>query len=110
MMQALRLRSAARKYARRLGPQLAKSYGPAEYYTREQIRAASLKCRLPRRYLSIGYAAFMPEEAFREIVNNNLQDYQELRVLFLRYVDFGLRSATSNASENPYIMQGGGSP
>lgn len=61
----LRLRSAARRYARSLGPRLRRDYGAGVHYTPGQIRTAAAKCKLPTAYLSIGFAAFLPEVAFR---------------------------------------------
>src|SRR5580698_5919463 len=78
------LSSAARKYARRLGPRLRRDYGASKYYTPGQIKAAVKACDLPEQYLSFGYAAFLPEEAFRTSAPDG--DYHALRELLFRYV------------------------
>src|SRR5215831_20371483 len=78
------LRMHARRYARRLRPQLRRDYGASEYYTVGQIRAAAGKCRLSNRYLALGLAAFLPHEAFAvHCPGATRDDYERLSVLFI---------------------------
>jgi len=67
--RTLRLTLAARRYARLLGPRLARDYGGGGEYTAPQIRAAVRKSRLPGRYVELGFAAYMTEEAFRAVTD-----------------------------------------
>jgi hypothetical protein len=45
----LQLRSAARRYARALGPQLRKDFGAGPFYTRQQIGKSAARAGLPMR-------------------------------------------------------------
>jgi hypothetical protein len=60
----LRLRRAAKRYARQLGPHLRRAYGAAEHYSMPQIRAAVGRLGLNADFLALGLAAFLPEEEF----------------------------------------------
>ena len=62
------LHRAAKQYARKLGSQLARAYGPSEHYSAPQIRAAVAKLGLNPKYIALGYAGFLPEDAFAAIV------------------------------------------
>lgn len=63
----LQLRAAARRYARALGPQLMRDFGPGPFYTRAQIGKAAARAALPRRHIAFGYAAFMDEASFNAL-------------------------------------------
>jgi hypothetical protein len=108
LLQSVALRSAARKYARRLGPRLRHDYGSGEHYTAAQIRATAARCRLPSQHIAIGLAAFMPKETFEALAIGG--DYDLLRNLFRRYVG-RTRSHTTfkPAPENSYAGSGGDS-
>jgi hypothetical protein len=84
IFRSAKTRSAARKYARQLGPRLGRDYGASKYYTPGQIRAAVAACHLPEQYLSFGYAAFLSEDAF--LASTADGDYHDLRKLLFRYV------------------------
>jgi hypothetical protein len=105
LLKSAARRSAARKYARCLGPRLRQDYGGSEHYTAGQIRTAAGKCQLDMDHIAIGYAAFMPSTAFQAVVSN--EDYQSLRDLFDRYQRIKATSAPNPAAENPYLMSGG---
>jgi hypothetical protein len=77
-------RSTVRKYASLLGPRLRRDFGASEYFTPGQIKAAVTACQLPPQYVSVAYAAFLSEEAFRSL--GVYGDYQSLRLLFHHYV------------------------
>jgi hypothetical protein len=81
LFQAFLLRRAAPRYASRLSYQIRRDYGATEYYTDAQVRAAIRKSGLPRQYVDLGLAAFLPEDGFRKIVTPGA-DYQSLRLLF----------------------------
>jgi len=101
----MRLRSAARRYARRLGPRLRQDYGASERYTPGQIRTAAAKCKLPARFLCIGFAAFLPEEVYRATVDQAFNDdHAALRKVFRSY----LRSNPAWHTEERY--SGGNTP
>ncbi|HEX3535402.1 MAG TPA: DUF6559 family protein [Stellaceae bacterium] len=89
---------AAKQYARRLGPALARAYGHSEFYSPGQIRAATAKLGLNPRYLMFGYAGFLPEA---EYISAALEmpvglPYVEARELFERLRPASLFSASSN--------------
>ena len=103
-----RLRHWARRYRQRLGMQLRRDYGVSQHYTEGQIRTAASKCRLSERYLFFGFAAFMPEAAFRATVGKDLAaHYAQLRALLGRYAEPVHETAWEPAAANPYVMQGG---
>lgn len=86
LVDALRLRSAARKYARRLGAQLRADYGAGEHYNRAQIEASARRAQLPGGYMRLGYAGFMNETAFLELNQvETVSTYQELRAVLQRH-------------------------
>ena len=108
LLQSVTLRSAARKYARRLGPQLRHDYGSREHYTAAQIRATPARCRLPSQHIAIGLAAFRPKEAFEALATGG--DYDLLRNLFRRYVGrTRSHAAFEPAPEDFYAGSGGDS-
>ena len=89
------LQRAARKFAHRLAPQLRRNHGIGTLYTADQIRVAAGACGLPSRYLSIGYAAFLPPDEFRIVADAGRRDsYQQLRSLFFRYYVYESLSPT----------------
>jgi hypothetical protein len=83
-LEALRLRSAAKKYARVLGPDLVRDYGASETYNEAQIRAAIRKLKLPEQYAKLGFAAFMTEAEFGELEKGS--DYNALHNLYRGFV------------------------
>jgi hypothetical protein len=97
------IRLAARRYAARLGPQLAKGWGASEFYTPQQIRAAAQRAKLPVRYLMIGYATFLRRDEFASVVDGaSAHDYEGLRALYRRYRPSDASDAFSPAPENAY--------
>jgi hypothetical protein len=87
LLKKFRLALVARRYARLLGPRLARDYGGGGEYTAPQIRAAVRKCWLPARYIKLGYAAFMDEEGFRAAADEgDWPDYADLRALYREWV------------------------
>ena len=67
MLARWRLKSAAKLCARRLAPQLMRDYGASEQYTAAQIRASVGRTALPAAHIDLGYAAFLPEESFKQL-------------------------------------------
>ena len=108
-LRSVRLRSAAKRYARMLGPQLASDYGASENYTPAQIQQTARRLRLPTPFLSLGYAAFLPEEDFRTVMGLTLDEtYAELRELLARFESARIPTAgIEPASPNSYAMSGG---
>lgn len=99
-------RRCAPKFAQRLGPRLLRDYGASKFYTVGQIRAASAKCRLPRRQLALGYAAFLPLVEFEQAADIAVRDdYEALRALFFR---FARRGADFSSSSTSADFVGGG--
>ena len=107
MIRSRAERSAARKYASLLGPQLRRDYGASEHYTTGQIKAAVTTCQLPPQYRSSSYAAFLSEEAFRSFGVKG--DYLSLRLQFLRHVLSGAAPTFDPAPVNSYAVSGDGS-
>jgi hypothetical protein len=107
--RAMRLRSAAQKYAGRLGPQLRKDYGVSEHYNSKQIERSALRAKLPANYIQFGYAAFMNEEAFKEAVPaGSSPTYEELKSILQQYARNGSNFGGSEpAAENSYAITGG---
>ena len=107
-LQRLRLRRAAKRYARRLPPHLRRAYGAAEHYTAPQIRAATAKLGLDSRYIAFGYAAFMSEDEYASIAEHApiSVPYDEARVLIARFRRAG-RFAAADFYESGLGMTGG---
>ena len=86
MLARWRLRSVAKLYARRLAPQLIRDYGASEHYTPAQIQASIARAKLPIPYIDLGYAAFLPEDSFRQVAQPaNVDDYEALNRLITAY-------------------------
>jgi hypothetical protein len=103
------LHRAAKRYARELGPQLARAYGPSDHYSAPQIRAAIGKLGLNPKYLALGYAGFLLEDAFAELaVDMPLHiPYREVRALFDRFRPAALFSASANPEMSVNFSQAG---
>jgi hypothetical protein len=95
--------SAAKKFARALGPRLLQDYGASEFYTPAQIRAACVHCRLPTKHIAIGYAAFLPEAAFNALGQED--DYATLRAMFTAHIPAPAYSEVSPAPEIHFSSQ-----
>ena len=59
-----RLGAAIRKYAGRFGATLLRDYGASDFYTPGQIEHAARKLGLPRGYLCVMQAGFLPQDKF----------------------------------------------
>jgi hypothetical protein len=107
-IEKVRLTLAARRYARHLGSQLRRGYGGGDEYTAAQIRVAVQKCRLPVRYITLGYAAFMAEEAFRAIADKrDWPEYMSLRALYFEWVSGELVFKTGKSAAESLNRSGG---
>jgi hypothetical protein len=101
----------APKLARRLTPRLIRDYGASQFYTAGQIRAACLKCRLPRRHLALAYAAFLPRAEFDKTSDLAPRaDYDALRALVFRFTGGGEDFSVAPAPVNFYVAQSVGGP
>jgi hypothetical protein len=100
---------AAKQYARKLGPQLARAYGPSEHYSAPQIRTAVAKLGLNRKYIALGYAGCLPEDAFAAVVADmpSRIPYQAARDLFDRFRPPALFSASANPEMSINLVQAG---
>jgi hypothetical protein len=77
MLARRRLRAAAKLYARRLEPQLIRDYGASAHYTPAQIQASIARAELSQSHIELAYAAFLPEESFRQVAQPaNVDDYE----------------------------------
>ena len=107
LIEGFRLRRAARRCACLLGPRLLRDYGGGPHYAAAQIRTAARKCRLPDRFLKIGYAAFLTEENFQSVVPvPTWGEYDPLRTLFRHYAPSAPSSGFEPVPENPYLTDG----
>jgi hypothetical protein len=87
LLRRLQIRRAAKRYTRRLGPHLARAYGPSEFYSPGQIRAAVTKLGLSPKFIILGYAAFLPEDGFSAAAAAVpvYIPYQDARAVFERF-------------------------
>ena len=109
VFQSVRLRSAARRYAREVWPRLRKDYGAGETFTVGQIRSAARQLGLPARYLPIGYAVFLPADAFAVLAGPDpIGDRDSLRALFWQHADVGIDSEGSDGIVYPIPRYLGG--
>lgn len=108
LIRRIDLRWCAPKFARRLAPRLLRDYGASKFYTPGQIRAACAKCHLPRRHLSLAYAAFLPLAEFENAADVAVRsDYDMLRALFFRLTGAGEYSSFAPAQMAPGGDSGG---
>jgi len=103
------LHRAAKQYARKLAPQLARAYGPSEHYSASQIRAAVAKLGLSAKYIALGYAGFLPENAFASIVADmpSRIPYHAAHDLFDRFRPPALFSVSANPEMSINLSQAG---
>lgn len=94
MFERLRVRRAAREYASKLPRQLAKDYGPAEFYTEPQIRKSAGRANLNANFVVLGFAAYVREEEFKQLKPSMpfAMDYDAARRLFLSFLPSGISS------------------
>ncbi|HEY1707917.1 MAG TPA: DUF6559 family protein [Rhizomicrobium sp.] len=89
-----RFKRAAKAYATRLPPELARNFSRREIYTRPQIERGIESARLDNRYAALAYARYMAAEDFDRIQQQKNRakeashqadeiSYQEARSLFL---------------------------
>jgi hypothetical protein len=92
-----RLRRAAKRYARQLGPALGRAYGASEAYTPAQIRAGASKLALNLEFILLGYAAFLPQDQYESVAGSapTYIPYDEARALFVRFKPPNLFFASS---------------
>jgi hypothetical protein len=94
----------APKFARRLAPRLLRDYGASKFYTPGQIRTACAKSGLPRRHLSLAYAAFLPEAEFEEATDATVwPNYATLRALFFRFTAGARDPSVAPASADAWM-------
>lgn len=88
LLRAMRMRSAAKRYASQLGPSLQRSFGPGSTYTPKQIQRGISDCTLDPKYIVFGYAAFLSEAEFNVYLSDVPMSltYQEARDLYFRFV------------------------
>jgi hypothetical protein len=82
-----RRRRAARAYATKLGPWLARTFGPAATYAPAQIRRGIEVLHLDTNYVAFGYAAFLAREDYDPLVSRLpvRLGYGQARALLLRH-------------------------
>ena len=108
-IQTIRLRHAAKSYARKLPRFLAEGWGGSKTYTPGQIEVAVRELKLDPSYVVLGYAQFLAEEQFDTLLDRlPVQvSYSEARELFARFMPFG-SAWTPDERINPMIPGGGG--
>src|SRR4051812_18976580 len=102
------MRRAAKQYAHRLGPQLARAYGPSEFYSPAQIEAGIAKLGLNPQFIAIGYAGFLPSENYSRAAAQApiYIEYGEARELFERFQPANLFSASANPKATNFVQYG----
>ncbi len=82
-----RQRRAAKAYAERLGPWLARSFGAASAYTPAQIRRGVEVLHLDAGYVAFGYAAFLSSKDYDQLAARLpvRPTYGQARALLLRH-------------------------
>jgi uncharacterized protein DUF6559 len=108
LLDRWRLRRAAKRYARSLGPALVAAFGASEFYTPPQIRTAVSRNGLDARFLALAYAAFLPEAQFDAMKQDMPRPlaYAEARALLERYRPSQVFSASGEAPESAYVTAG----
>ena len=84
LLQWFQMRSAAKRYARSLGPALRWDYGASEFYNPQQIRATVRRLGLPEAFIDFGYAAFLPEATFDEVAIDRQPGRREALIKLFR--------------------------
>ena len=105
-----RMSRAAKQYARRLGPQLARAYGPSEFYSPAQIQGGVGKLGLDSRYIAIGYVGFLPQDDYaRAVADAPIRiEYHEARDMFERFRPANMFSASANPEASNFVDYGAG--
>ena len=105
-----RMSRAAKQYARRLGPQLARAYGPSEFYSPAQIQGGGGKLGLDSRYIAIGYVGFLPQDDYaRAVADVPIRiEYHEARDMFERFRPANMLSASANPEASNFVHYGAG--
>jgi hypothetical protein len=82
-----RRRRAARAYATKLGPWLARSFGAAATYAPAQIRRGIEVLHLDAQYVAFGYAAFLSRRDYDPLLSRLpvRLGYGQARALLLRH-------------------------
>jgi hypothetical protein len=82
-----RQRRAARAYATKLGPWLARSFGAAATYAPAQIRRGIEVLHLDAHYVAFGYAAFLARKDYDHLASRLpvRLGYGQARALLLRH-------------------------
>ena len=95
-MGSIRLRKAAKRFARELPRKLSNDYGASKTYTPPQIVRAVERAGLPTDYICLGFAAFLTEETFNSLGPRSFgMTYQDMRSLLKRYTHPDVVSAQS---------------
>ena len=87
-LQTLRLNAVAKRYALALPKYLQHAYDDSEFYTHGQIAHAVADLRLPRKYIGLAYAVYLPKMAYEELRATLPRPlaYEEARSAFYRHV------------------------
>jgi hypothetical protein len=102
-----RLKSAARRYAGRLGGQLARDYGAGETYTAAQINASVLRAGLSTSHLIVCHAAFMTQDEFLAIYPfTTAFVFSDYRALYRSFVPISRFEGFVPAGENSDAQAG----
>jgi hypothetical protein len=87
-LRTVRLHATAKRYALELPKHLQDAYLHSEFYTRSQIDHAVTTLKLPRNYVWLAYAAYLPKIAYDGIqAELNLPlNYEDARFEFYKHV------------------------
>ena len=106
LLQWLRLRSAAKRYARSLGPALLRDYGTSEFYNPQQIRATVRRLGLPEAFIDLGFAAFLPEATFDEVAIDRQKGRRHALIELFRRHQPRIPLGSWNSAENTAYVPG----
>ncbi len=108
-------RKAIKQYARRLGPQLKKSYGLSDGYTSKQIQKAVKRNRLQSNYICFGYCMYLDRENFDAVhrERGEVCDYDAMRqdvanLCFAGYSGFSVAQAIAYGESHGGALGGSG--
>ncbi len=102
----MRLRHAAKAYARKLPRFLAENWGGSKTYTPEQLQVAVERLGLSPDFIAVAYAVYLPRETFDALIDRVRAPvtYEAARRAFGRFLP--LTSASSPAPVSAYVIDG----
>jgi hypothetical protein len=81
-------RRALKRYAQELPRRLSRDFGAREFFTPAQIKATVDRLKLDAALIAYGYAMFLPEEMFNELLRQmpDAISYEQARAAVRRFI------------------------